>query len=104
MDRVQRQRMRFELPDTVIPHSIIALGYPAEDITASRESRYEENRVHFNQWYSLLISMLRFVVLAWMLSLAENAAHIVWLSLPVAEAGACAVAIWLTKMTYRKAM
>lgn len=50
MDRVQRQRELFALPDTIIPHSIIALGYPAEDITAPRESRYEENRVHFNQW------------------------------------------------------
>ena len=30
--------------------SVIALGYPTEDITARRESRYEENRVHFNKW------------------------------------------------------
>lgn len=40
----------FDLPDTVIPHSVIALGYPVEDITPPRESRYEENRVHFNEW------------------------------------------------------
>ena len=50
MDRVQRQREFFDLPDTVIPHSVIALGYPAEDITTPRKSRYEENRVHFNEW------------------------------------------------------
>lgn len=50
MDRVQRQRELFDLPDTVIPHSIIALGYPTEDITTPRESRYEEDRVHFNKW------------------------------------------------------
>lgn len=50
MDRVQRQRELFALPDTVLPHSIIALGYPAEDITLPRESRYEENRVHLNEW------------------------------------------------------
>ena len=50
MDRVQRQRELFDLPDTVIPHSVIALGYPAEDITTPRKSRYEENRVHFNEW------------------------------------------------------
>jgi len=50
IDRVENQRELFRLPETVIPHSIIALGYPAEDITAKRESRYEESRVHWNQW------------------------------------------------------
>ena len=50
MDRVQRQKELWGLPDTVIPHSVIALGYPAEDITTPRKSRYEENRVHFNEW------------------------------------------------------
>lgn len=50
MDRVQRQKELFQLPDTIIPHSIIALGYTTEDITLPRESRYEENRVHRNKW------------------------------------------------------
>lgn len=50
MDRVQRQKELWGLPDTVIPHSVIALGYPAEDITTPRKSRYEEDRVHFNKW------------------------------------------------------
>ena len=54
--------------------------------------------------YSLVISLLRFVVLAlplaWALSLTENAANLVWLSLPVAEAGACAAAVLLTRRTY----
>ena len=58
--------------------------------------------------YSLIISLLRFVILAlplaWALSLTENAATLVWLSLPVAEAGACAAAILLTRKTYRKAL
>ena len=58
--------------------------------------------------YSLVISLLRFVVLAlplaWTLSLTENAANLVWLSLPVAEAGACATAILLTRKAYRKAI
>lgn len=58
--------------------------------------------------YSLVISLLRFVVLAlplaWALSHAENAAELVWLSLPVAETGACAAAILLTRKTYRKAL
>ena len=50
MDRVDRQRALLGLPDSVVPHSIIALGYPVEDIARPRESRYEENRVHWNGW------------------------------------------------------
>lgn len=50
MDRVERQRELLGLPDSVVPHSIIALGYPVEDIARPRESRYEENRVHWNGW------------------------------------------------------
>lgn len=50
MERVERQRQLFRLPDTMIPHSVIALGYPQGDITAPGESRYEEDRVHFEQW------------------------------------------------------
>ena len=58
--------------------------------------------------YSLMISLLRFVVLALplarVLSMTENAASIVWLALPVAEAGACAVAVLLTRKAYQKAI
>lgn len=50
MDRVQRQRELFALPETVVPHSVIALGYPAEAPAAPRESRYEDSRVHFERW------------------------------------------------------
>lgn len=37
-----------ELPDYVIPLSIIALGYPAE--TKPPIDRYDELRVHINKW------------------------------------------------------
>ena len=50
MDRVEAQQKLFALPETIVPHSIIALGYPEADLTAPRESRYEDDRVHFNQW------------------------------------------------------
>ena len=52
MDRVEKQAALFNLPETIVPHSILALGYPAEDIDmlAVRPSRYEENRVHFEKW------------------------------------------------------
>ncbi len=60
-----------------------------------------------NGTYSLLISILRFIVLAlplaWIFSLAGNAATLVWLALPVAEAGACGIAIALAKKTYQRA-
>ena len=49
MDRVEAQQKLFALPETIVPHSIIALGYPEADLTAPRESRYEDDRVHFNQ-------------------------------------------------------
>ena len=58
--------------------------------------------------YSLLISLLRFAVLAlplaWGLSFTKAAASVVWVSLPAAEAGACAAAIWLTSRACRRAM
>lgn len=50
MERVEAQKKLFALPEQIIPHSIIALGYSKTDLTAERKDRYEENRVHFNQW------------------------------------------------------
>lgn len=49
MDRVEAQKKLFALPETIVPHSIIALGYPEADLTTPRASRYEADRVHFNQ-------------------------------------------------------
>ena len=51
-DRVEKQRRIFRLPETIIPHSIIAPGYPAEDTTAPRDTRYEADRVHKEVWSS----------------------------------------------------
>ena len=50
MNRVEAQKRLFALPESIVPHSIIALGYPETDLTAPRESRYEDDRVHFNRW------------------------------------------------------
>ena len=52
MDRVEAQKKQFGLPEQIVPHSIIALGYPAEEITAQRKSQYENDRVHWNRWSS----------------------------------------------------
>lgn len=50
MERVEAQRRLFGLPETVIPHSIIAFGYPAEDFTAVSKDKWEDDRVHFEKW------------------------------------------------------
>ena len=50
MDRVEKQAALFNLPETIVPHSILALGYPAKENKEPRESRFEENRVHFEKW------------------------------------------------------
>lgn len=50
MDRVEAQRKLFSLPDTVIPHSIIAFGYPAEDPDKSAKPEWEADRVHDERW------------------------------------------------------
>ncbi len=50
MNRVQNQKDLFNLPDSIIPHSIIALGYPMQDINSPRQTRYEESKVHYNEW------------------------------------------------------
>ncbi len=60
MDRVENQRVLFGLPDTVIPHSVIALGYPdmeMENAVPHRErsdgiarGAYEPDRIHYEQW------------------------------------------------------
>lgn len=49
MDRVQAQAKLFGLPETQIPHSVIAFGYPAEP-SAKEKLLFEENRVHYETW------------------------------------------------------
>ncbi|MCM1543246.1 MAG: nitroreductase family protein [Blautia sp.] len=48
MERVEAQRRLFNLPETVVPHSILAFGYPDE--TPEIRGFYEEDRVHFEKW------------------------------------------------------
>lgn len=50
MERVTHQRELFNLPEHIVPHSVIALGYPAESITDPRDSRYDPACVHWNGW------------------------------------------------------
>ncbi len=51
MDRVKRQAELFGLPENVVPHSILALGYPDEKANAAWPKRnWEEGRVHSEWW------------------------------------------------------
>jgi nitroreductase len=49
MARVEKQRELFNLPETVIPHSIIAFGYPNE-VKTGEHPDYEDSQVHFEKW------------------------------------------------------
>lgn len=46
--RVEGLQKLFNLPDSIIPHSLLALGYPAEQ--PKRRGFYEEGKVHFDKW------------------------------------------------------
>lgn len=48
-DRVEGQAKLFNLPETIVPHSIIAFGYPA-NINLEERNQYEADRVHFEKW------------------------------------------------------
>ena len=49
MDRVFAQSKLFDLPNDQIPHSIIAFGYPLDEIK-EKEEYYDESVVHYNKW------------------------------------------------------
>lgn len=49
MDRVKAQSELFQLPETIVPHSVIAFGYPAE--AADKDKLiFEPDRVHYEKW------------------------------------------------------
>lgn len=50
MDRVERQRELFHLPAHIVPHSILAFGYPDERPSPDEKPSWEDSRVHFERW------------------------------------------------------
>ena len=41
----------FNLPDTIVPHSVLALGYSDDEVSKNKVNKiYEEDRVHFEKW------------------------------------------------------
>ena len=49
-EKVTTQKEYFALPEEIIPHSIIAFGYPDEDRSGQPHPDYEESQVHRNRW------------------------------------------------------
>ena len=47
--KVDGQKALFNLPEHIVPHSIIAFGYPAQESTKEK-LLYEADRVHFGKW------------------------------------------------------
>lgn len=47
-ETIEGIRKYYELPENIVPVSIISLGYPAEQITT--EDRFNKTRIHNNKW------------------------------------------------------
>lgn len=47
-ESISSMKKLFNLPDYVIPISLVSLGYPAEEPSA--EERFKIEKVHFNNW------------------------------------------------------
>jgi nitroreductase len=53
MERVNNQKALFNLPDHIIPHSILALGYPLDEeafIADNSGWKFEESKIHYEKW------------------------------------------------------
>ncbi len=49
--RMDGLRTLFDLPERVVPHSLVVLGHPAEpSARKDRKDRYRPDRVHRNRW------------------------------------------------------
>lgn len=50
MERVEKQIELFGLPEHIVPHSVIALGYSADAGNAEKKENYDAGCVHFETW------------------------------------------------------
>lgn len=51
MERMHNQVKLFQLPEHIVPHSILVFGY-SNDETSKKKNKFiwEEDRVHYNSW------------------------------------------------------
>ena len=47
-ERIDGLRKLLNIPEHIIPFSLISIGYPAEE--KPRANRYNESRIHYNKW------------------------------------------------------
>jgi len=47
-ERITGMLKLLDLPERILPLSLISIGYPAEEV--SRENQYHPSRVHTNRW------------------------------------------------------
>lgn len=47
-DRVDAISQLFQLPENIIPHSIVAIGYTNEPFY--KVDRFDSNKIHYNKW------------------------------------------------------
>ena len=47
-DRMEGFRRLLDLPENVLAHTLVPLGYPAQSLP--REDRYKQDRVHLERW------------------------------------------------------
>ncbi len=53
MECVNNQKALFDLPDHIIPHSILALGYPQDEDAFNADNsrwKFEESKIHYEKW------------------------------------------------------
>lgn len=48
-ERIEGLRRLFDLPETIIPVSVIAVGHPAGSVPGAR-TQYDPSRIHVNRW------------------------------------------------------
>lgn len=49
-EKVAGQKELFSLPESIVPHSILAFGYAAEDPDKSGKVRWEPAKIHYEKW------------------------------------------------------
>lgn len=50
-DKIEHQKELFGLPEHIVPHSLLAFGYPDDEAAAKKEKLiWEEDRVHYEKW------------------------------------------------------
>jgi nitroreductase len=48
MERIEPLINLFELPESILPISLVAVGYPNEEV--EQPERFKKNRIHYNNW------------------------------------------------------